>query len=299
MGAIEKDDKLLKASIAGVSCAGTSTILNPIDVSKIKMQVSGQGNGLKSQMMSIVKVEGLRGLTRGIEPSVGRELIYGTIRIGGYEPVLRSFAAVYGGAGKQNTSPFVKYGSALFSGALGSTFANPFDLVKTRFQAAVVEKGDSGTGYPYRNTVQAFSYIVKNEGGIRALYRGVGPTIARAALVTSSQLGTYDSVKNNLLKAQFGMEEGYPLHCASAFAAGIAITIASNPADVVKSRYMADASSGGKGRYASVLDCIKEVLEERAFYRGATAAYSRFAPHTFLSLLAVEKIRQLLGLDGI
>ena len=72
----------------------------------------------------------------------------------------------------------------------------------------------------------------------------MSPTIARAALVTSSQLGTYDSVKNNVLKNRFGMEEGYPVHCASAFIAGIAITLASNPADVVKSRYLAD--SGGE-----------------------------------------------------
>ena len=116
----------------------------------------------------------------------------------------------------------------------------------------------------------------------------MSPTIARAALVTSSQLGTLDSVKNNVLKNRFGMEEGYPVHCASAFIAGIAITLASNPADVVKSRYLADSGGEGVRRY-SVIECVKEVWRERAFYKGSTAAYSRFAPHTFLSLLAVEK----------
>ena len=301
----ETEEKLLKMGIAGVACAGTSTFLNPVDVTKIKMQVGGKGRTLIAEMRAIVENEGLRGLTRGIEPSVGRELVYGTIRIGGYEPIRNLVAAAAsggapGGGDNQNTSPFVKYGSALLSGAIGSAIANPFDLVKTRFQAAVVKKGESGTGYPYRNTLQAFSYIIKNEGGFKGLYKGVSPTIARAALVTSSQLGTYDTVKNNILKARFGMKEGYSLHCASAFVAGIAITIASNPADVVKSRYLADSSSEvGKRRYNGVMDCMREVWKERALYRGATAAYSRFAPHTFLSLLAVEKIRQLLGLDGI
>ena len=49
------DDKFIKAGIAGVSCAGTSAILNPIDVTKIKMQVDGQGKGLRSQMAAIVR----------------------------------------------------------------------------------------------------------------------------------------------------------------------------------------------------------------------------------------------------
>jgi len=244
-------------------------------------------------MKHILKTEGLRGLTRGIEPSIGREVFYSTIRIGGYEPV-RNLV----GGGK-DTSPIVKYSSALITGGIGAAVANPFDLVKTRFQAAVVKKGESGTGYPYGNTLAAFRHIIKHEGGAKALYKGSSPTIIRASLVTSSQLGTYDSVKNNVLKKMFGFQEGYPLHLLSAFAAGIVITLVSNPADVIKSRYMADASKGNAKKYANVLDCVKEVYRERAFYRGATAAYTRFAPHSFISLVGIEKVRQLFGLSGL
>jgi hypothetical protein len=37
--------------------------------------------------------------------------------------------------------------------------------------------------------------IYKNEGGLRALYRGVWPTTLRAAMLTATQLPTYDHCK--------------------------------------------------------------------------------------------------------
>ena len=87
-------------------------------------------------MRAIVK-NGLRGLTRD-RASVDRELVYGTIRIGGYESIRNLVAAAAGGGaqgGEDNEHlAFREVWKRFAGGAIGSAIANPFDLVKTRFR---------------------------------------------------------------------------------------------------------------------------------------------------------------------
>jgi len=244
-----------KALLAGSSCAMSSFILNPIDVTKTRMmnqvgkatteaikpptgtvasaavsasaeasasatfsfslggskghnaslggsigaKASTSGNvvprynGFLEGLLSIGRTEGLRGWGRGLEPSMMREMTYSSCRMGAYEPIkstLMTLTADTSEADGSNTkgdvSPFVKFGSALISGGIGAAATNPFDLVKTRFQAAFPGQAP----LPYSNTYQAFKYIYKHEGGLRnGLYKAWEATSLRAAFLTSGQLG--------------------------------------------------------------------------------------------------------------
>ena len=73
---------------------------------------------------------------------------------------------------------------ALLRGAVGSAIATPTDLVKVRQQAEGATKQKR-----YRNTAAAFRHIFRN-GGVRALYVGIGPTVQRAAILTATQVST-------------------------------------------------------------------------------------------------------------
>lgn len=53
--------------------------------------------------------------------------------------------------------------------------------------------------------------ILKHEGWANGLYRGVGSTVIRAALLTSAQMATYDHVKHLFLKHDI-MGEHWGLH---------------------------------------------------------------------------------------
>ena len=75
----------------------------------------------------------------------------------------------------------------------------------------------------------AFSSIVRTEGGILGLYKGWIVTSSRAAILTSAQLGSYDSIKHNLLIKYVGMEEGFLLHLCASMISGIVTTTAANP----------------------------------------------------------------------
>lgn len=284
---------IIKALISGVSCAIVSVILNPFDVVKIRMQNHSDAypwpeRNLFKGALHIYKEEGIRGLGRGIEASVLRELLYSSIRIGAYEPIRHMLHA----DDPKTASPFVKYLSSLLSGGVGAVLANPTDLVKVTFQANM-----PGIELPFRSTLGAFSNIYQN-GGIRGLYKGTLATATRAALLTSAQLGSYDSIKNNLLMGYFGMKDGFLLHLSASMLASVITCTAANPADVVKTRYMSDHI----GKYKGPLHCAITTLREGGvsiFFKGWTPSYCRLGPHTIMSFLLIEQIRVFLGFSTI
>ena len=114
------------------------------------------------------------------------------------------------------------------TGAMAVALAQPTDVVKVRFQA---QTSTSGPGRRYQGTMDAYKTIAKEEG-IRGLWRGnicfkrgvcqffslcityvfyvfyvfcplagTGPNIARSAIVTCTELVTYDLIKDALLKS--------------------------------------------------------------------------------------------------
>ena len=188
----------LKAAIAGASCATTSAILNPVDVTKIRMQNRSTSahvmvyKGFYREALKILKDEGYIGWSRGLPASMYRELSYSSIRIGAYEPIRSTISDMVG----SSKSPIVKYSSALVSGFVGSFAANPFDLVKTRFQATMPWSPDSQK--ILSTTTSKALYDIYSSHGFRGLYSGWQLTTLRAAILTSAQLGSYDSMKNNI-----------------------------------------------------------------------------------------------------
>ena len=295
-----KDESYLsKSLIGGFACAVASAVLNPFDVTKIRMQnitgVSHDYRNIFAGAGTIYREEGLRGWSRGMTPSLGREMSYSSIRMGFYDPIRDSIAKMLNdndNADPKFTSPAVKYFAGTISGGTGAALANPFDLIKTRFQA--MKLGDVA---PYKTMMEAFSYIIRNEG-ISGLYKGWGITCARAAILTGSQLGTYDSVKNNIFINTFNIEEGFLLHFFSAMTAAVAAVTACNPLDVVKTRYMADKI----GLYKNPVHCIVHTYQVdgvKGFMKGWTPAYIRLGPHSVASFILIEEMRMYFGFKTI
>lgn len=124
---------------------------------------------------------------------------------------------------------------------------------------------------PYRNTFIAFSHVYHEGGGgllpgIKSLYRGVGPTIIRAAVLTSSQIASYDQVKT-IFKSNQIMKEGFTLHFSSSMIAGFVCSVTSAPFDTVKVRLMQDKSR----QFKNAFDCLSKLITNEgplALYKG-------------------------------
>lgn len=138
----------------------------------------------------------------GVQPALLRQATYGSLRIGMYEPLKE---ALMGGS---SAAPSVlhKLVAGVTSGALASGLCNPTDVVKVRMQA-------QATGKPrYRHVFHAFSTIAAEEGVVRGLYRGVGPTMQRAAVVAGVELASYDECKGALVRWAGLRESAYATH---------------------------------------------------------------------------------------
>jgi hypothetical protein len=232
--------ELKKSLLSGACCAIVAGAVNPFDVTKIRLQNQGSAggtlviyDGMLDGCRKVFKEEGLRGLAKGLEPSIYRELSYSSIRMGAYEPLKHVLMSLTQKRDQQHSSssssashsesPLIKFSASLISGGVGAALCNPFDLVKTKFQAQLPNEI-----LPYRNTASGFYHIVK-EHGFLGLYRGTTVTTIRAAMINSAQLGSYDTVKHNILKEYFGMQDGFALHFCAAMVSGLVTTTAANP----------------------------------------------------------------------
>lgn len=292
-----------KKFFTGMVAAQVAAVFtNPIDVVKVRLQIqnelgataisgSGPKMGLLKTFTHIARTEGMLALQKGIVPSLLRETSYSSIRLAAYEPIrdqLLSDREKVEGA-----TLLKKFIAGATSGALGAGIANPADLVKVRMQAATSETA---------STVGMFKEIIALEGW-QGLYRGTIPTIQRAAILTATQLGTYDHVKHFILNLGF-LQEGALLHFSSGTVAGFAVAATTSPVDTVRTRLFNQPLDGnGRGKlYTSMWDCaVKTVKAEGllAIYKGFTAQWARVGPHTTISLVTWEYLRRVSGLQAV
>lgn len=150
---------------------------------------------------------------------------------------------------------------------------------------------------PYANTFIGFMEVYREgarstipgasqgfAGGIKSLWRGVGPTVFRAAVLTSSQIGTYDQVKNllkdgKMLPGGARLNEGIGLHFTASMIAGLACSVASQPIDVIKTRVMQDKDR----KYAGSAAVVKKLLLNEgplAFYKVCICAPQTWSTNT-------------------
>lgn len=116
---------------AGLGNAISAAFTNPADIVKVRQQLMVDKTrahfiGVTSEM---VRNEGVKALWNGVTASCLRELTYSTVRFGLYETFKDFYASALGVA---DTSFALKALSGISSGAIGSAFACPTDLVKGR-----------------------------------------------------------------------------------------------------------------------------------------------------------------------
>lgn len=265
----------------------------PLDTAKVRLQlqkkaVAGDAlavpkyRGMLGTVATIAREEGLTSLWKGIIPGLHRQCLFGGLRIGLYEPV-KTF---YVGSDFVGDVPLSKkILAALTTGAVAITVANPTDLVKVRLQA----EGKLPPGVPrrYSGALNAYSTIVRKEG-VGALWTGIGPNVARNAIINAAELASYDQVKQTILKIP-GFTDNVFTHLLSGLGAGFFAVCIGSPVDVVKSRMMGDSS------YKSTVDCFVKTLKNDgpfAFYKGFIPNFGRLGSWNVIMFLTLEQAKK-------
>lgn len=204
-------------AVATFASAGLGNVLsacctNGFDVIKVRQQMlfDRQRASFLAVGRGMIAQEGILSMWAGVTASCLREGTYSTVRVGGYEPAKRFYADVVGLPQATFSNKFL---AGITSGAVGAAFSTPTDLLKVRMQAA---RPDGRP--PFKTTFHGFAQIYR-QGGLTALYRGLYPNTIRAAILTSSQIATYDEVKG-WFKRTLGFGEGLKLHFSASMVAG-------------------------------------------------------------------------------
>ncbi|KAG6426837.1 hypothetical protein SASPL_111071 [Salvia splendens] len=289
---------LCNAGAGAAAGAIAATFVCPLDVIKTRLQVHGlprlananiRGSVIIQSLEQIFQKEGLRGMYRGLSPTMlamfPNWAVYFTI----YEQ-LKSFL----GSDDVNQQLSVGASMAAASGAGAATAitTNPLWVVKTRFQTQGMRAGV----VPYRGTLSALKRIAHEEG-IRGLYSGLVPALAGISHV-AIQFPTYEKIKSYLAKQ--GNTTTDKLSASDvALASSVSKIFASTltyPHEVVRSRLQEQGYHSEK-QYSGVVDCIKKVFKQDGipgFYRGCAINLLRTTPAAVITFTSFEMIHRFL-----
>jgi solute carrier family 25 oxoglutarate transporter 11 len=180
----------------GASAVFASICVQPMDLTKTRMQLLPKGVGLLSVASQIVAKEGFLGLYAGLSASIMRQAVYGTARLG----LHREFSdRLKAGRGGGDLSALGSAGSAMAAGAIASVIGTPFDVALVRMQADGMKPAAERRGYT--GVFNALGRIVREEGAPR-LWSGFEPTAARAIAMNVGMMASFDQAKQAIRKVR-------------------------------------------------------------------------------------------------
>lgn len=191
---------LIRLGCASTSCCVADALCLPMDMIKMRMQLqnellpsSAPRLGVLAMSSKIFKTEGVTAFWAGLGAAMARQASYGGLCFWSY-PYVRD--ALSHAGGYESPPGWAQLGAGAISGAVASAIANPTDVIKVRLQADG-KRRLTGEPLKYPNGVlEAIVKVYKNEGGLRALYAGLGPNVSRAAVVNGVGIAAYDKSKS-------------------------------------------------------------------------------------------------------
>lgn len=294
--------------LAAISGMGAATVCHPLDVIRVNMQTASSSTQYKNTLdagVQIFKQSGLsEGLYAGISAAYLRQWLYGSCRIGIYSYLLEQAQIANRQAGRDaNDISFgTKLTMGMCSGGIGSFVGTPSELALVRMSADSKAPLDQRRNYKH---VGDCIVRIAREEGFTNLWRGAAPTVLRATLLSSCQLGVTSEVKLRLTHSgyfnQANGEElgrGYPKMFVATLFSSFVANIVANPFDVVKSRLQnMPIRADGTAMYGGMVDCVvKSVRAEgpMVLYAGFTPAFIKLAPYSIISLTLADKLTKAL-----
>ncbi|OXA43624.1 graves disease carrier protein homolog [Folsomia candida] len=289
---------MLSGGVAGM-CAKTAVA--PLDRMKILLQAHSRHYshlGVFSGLKGIVEKERFIALYKGNGAQMVRIFPYAALQFTSFEMYKKMFGESHIG----------RFSAGSAAGVTAVAFTYPLDTIRARLAFQV--HGE----HLYNGIYQCASHIFREEGGIRALYRGFTPTIFGMIPYAGLSFYCFESFKYLCMKylpdwtckscsANTGglvLMVPYKLLCGGV--AGAVAQTFSYPLDVTRRRMQLAMTSEHTKKFGmGMIPTLKIIYEEngvmRGLYRGMSINYLRAIPMVAVSFSTYELVKQMLQLD--
>ncbi|KAL2091577.1 hypothetical protein ACEWY4_013840 [Coilia grayii] len=287
----------LDFALGAMACCGACVFTNPLEVVKTRLQLQGElrsrgtyqrhYRGVLQALWVVGRNDGLRGLQKGLCAGLLYQGFMNGVRLGFYS---------YAEEAEVTQAPGGNILAGAIAGALGAFVASPAYLIKTHLQAQTVEAIAVGHQHNHQGVSSAFATIYRREG-LQGLWRGVNGAVPRVMVGSAAQLATFSSAKEWVSDTEWFCPNSWLIALTAAMLSGLAVTITMTPFDVISTRlYNQPVDEFRKGQlYTGVVDCMLKVSQSEGLlglYKGIGPVFLRLAPHTVLSMLLWDLMRQ-------
>ncbi|KAL5074589.1 hypothetical protein RYX36_013573 [Vicia faba] len=195
--------------LAGSAAGGTSVLCTyPLDLARTKLayqvvdtkvcikdgikgvhsqSIGPVHNGIKGVLTSAYKEAGVRGLYRGVGPTLIGILPYAGLKFYTYEKLKMHVPE------EHQKSILMRLSCGALAGLFGQTLTYPLDVVKRQMQVGSLQNA-ANEDAKYKNTLDGLKKIVRNQGW-RQLFAGVSINYIRIVPSAAISFTTYDMVK--------------------------------------------------------------------------------------------------------
>ncbi|KAI9810396.1 MAG: hypothetical protein M1827_006282 [Pycnora praestabilis] len=287
----------------GVAGAVSRTVVSPLERLKILFQIQSVGReeykmSVWKGLMKMWREEGWRGFMRGNGTNCIRIVPYSAVQFGSYN-FYKRFVEPSPGA---DLSPLRRLVCGGAAGITSVVCTYPLDIVRTRLSiqsASFAVLGEAARKQlPGMRTTLIGMY--KTEGGIRALYRGIIPTVAGVAPYVGLNFMTYEAVRKYLTPDGDKNPNAVRKLAAGAISGAVAQTC-TYPFDVLRRRFQINTMTGMGYQYKSIWDAITMIVSQeglRGLYKGIVPNLLKVAPSMASSWLSFEMTRDFLVNQG-
>ncbi|CAL0331576.1 unnamed protein product [Lupinus luteus] len=293
MGDVAKD--LTAGTIGGAAQLITG---HPFDTIKVKLQsqptpLPGQTpkfSGAIDAVKQTIAAEGPRGLYKGMGAPLATVAALNAVLFsvrGQMEALLRC----HPGAPLTINQQIVAGAGA---GVAVSVLACPTELIKCRLQAQSSLSGSATAAVTlkYGGPMDVAKQVLKSEGGIKGLFKGLVPTMAREIPGNAAMFGVYEALKQYLAGGSDTSGLGRGSLIVAGGLAGASFWVMVYPTDVVKSVIQVDDYKSPK--FSGSIDAFRKIRSSEGFkglYKGFAPAMARSIPANSACFLAYEMAR--------
>ncbi|XP_057957838.1 mitochondrial carrier protein CoAc1 isoform X5 [Malania oleifera] len=285
----------------GTAGAVAKTAIAPLERIKILLQTRTEGFrslGVCGSLKKLLKHEGVSGFYKGNGASVLRIVPYAALHYMTYEQyrcwILNNYSTL-------GTGPIIDLLAGSAAGGTAVLCTYPLDLARAKLAYQIVDTRGSFKNrmgnFQAQSAYNGINDVIKNvykEGGVRALYRGVGPTLIGILPYAGLKFYIYEELKSHFSEEH---QKSIVMRLSCGALAGLFGQTFTYPLDVVRRQMQVEnlmPSTQGNVRYRNTIDGLVTIVRNhgwRQLFAGLSINYIKIVPSVAIGFTAYDTMK--------